>query len=105
MADTQKLKKELNSEGRLNFLSTCSGHMSSFIKDRVLQDMIHGLSDVGASVKNGLAVAVELGLPALQNEDGRLMGNKFRSRKCVGPDSDHLWKSGSGRSLIKITQY
>ena len=92
MAATQKHMKELNSDGRLDFLSTCSEHMSAFIIARVLRGKLHGLSGVNASVKNGLAVAVELGLPSLQTEAGRMLGNTFRSGNCAGPDNDHLWK-------------
>ena len=64
----------LNKDERLSFLSACSARMSSFLKARVLHHTMHGVSDIEASMKNGLAVAVEMGLPAMQGEDGSLLG-------------------------------
>lgn len=47
--------------------------MSSFTKSRVLQDVLHGANDMSSSIKNGLAAAVELGLPTLQEEAALLL--------------------------------
>lgn len=46
-----------------------------------LQDKFRGVDDVEDSVKNGLAVTVELCLPSLQEEATKLMGNKFSTGK------------------------
>ena len=89
--DTKSSMETINAESRMSFLKECSGRMSSFIKDRVLQDVLHGMNDVSSPIKNGLAVAVGLGLPALQEEAVTLMGNKFRPGKCNDVSSDDKW--------------
>ena len=73
------------------FLKECASHMSTFLKARVLRVRLHGVTDVDGSVRDGPAVAVELGLPALQNEDADLLENKFRSAKRVNKGSDDGW--------------
>ena len=56
--------------------------MSSFIKARVLQDKLNGMHDIDASIKSGISAEVELGTPALQEESGRFLVDKFGSGKC-----------------------
>ena len=92
LTDTKTHMKELSQDRSLGFLKDCTEHMSTFIKARTLQDRMHGIFDTNASIKNGLAVATELGLPSLQNEASKMMENKFRSGKCSNKEKDHPWK-------------
>ena len=87
--EAKRLMVELGKDKRLDFMKSRTGHISSFLKARVLQDRLHGLTDVNEFVKNGLAVAAELGLPSLQSEAGQLLENKFRSGKCDVTSHDH----------------
>ena len=80
LTDTQQHMSIINADKSIAFLKDCSEHLSSFLKARILQDRLHGLDDAGASVKNGLAVAVELGLPSLQVETSKLLGGHFPVR-------------------------
>ena len=82
----------INKEPGLSFLAQCTPHMSSFIKARVLQDMLHGMDNANDSLMNGLAVAMELGLPSLQEEASKLMENNLRSGRGTSAISDNKWK-------------
>ena len=64
--------------------------MPTFIKARVAQDRLHGVTDVNASIKNGLGVAVELALPSLQTDACMLLARNFRACKFDSCAPDHL---------------
>ena len=71
--DTKNTMEARNTDDRTTFLDCCTDHMSSFIKERALQDTLRGLREVNASAKNGLSVDVALGLPALREEGRNLL--------------------------------
>ena len=79
---------EINSGPNMEYLRNCAPHMSSFVKAMVLQDMIHGLNGVADSIMNGLAVAMEFGLPTFQDESPTLLGNNLRSGRGASATSD-----------------
>ena len=92
MLETQRMMASINAEKGVEFLKKCSNHMSSFIKARILQDRRRGLTDCDQSIKNGLAVAVELGLPALQTEAKDLLESGMRAGRSATHEADEKWK-------------
>ena len=70
---------DIKDDPRLRFLSECSARIPSVLISRVLQDTMRVAKDTYESVKNGLVVAVELGLRALQSETSVLFEQKFRA--------------------------
>ena len=84
---TKRLMNLISQDASLSFLEKCSPHMSSFIKARVLQDMLHGLNDTNGSVVNGLVVAMELGLPSLQGESPKLLESNLRAGRGASATS------------------
>ena len=75
--------------------------MDSYLKARVLQDLIRGLTVVNSTVKNGIPVAIELGLPSLKEEASELLGDKPRSGICRESSPDTQWEAGFGESHME----
>ena len=101
---------KLNSDKRRGFPKSCTEYISFFVKARVFQDTLRGLGDVNASVKNGLAVVAQLGLPSLHAEAFKLLENTCRSGKCdCHPPATYenpLWRyMSSGKSHFDIRDY
>lgn len=80
---------DINKNPRIEFLRNCTPHMSSCAKDRILQDVIHGVNDVDGSITNGLAAAMELGLPTLRGESSDPMENNRRLGRGASAASDN----------------
>lgn len=67
----------LADDERLSFHFDCTGRMSPSAKARVVQDSLHGLTDMDGTIRSSLAVSAELNIPSLQNDASELLENKF----------------------------
>ena len=89
---TIELMTDVNKDPRLTFLTQCSSRMSSFLKARAIQDYIQGLRYIDWPTKNGYLVAIELGLPTLQEVSSKLLEEKEAHRLAM-PRYGSRWRA------------
>ena len=87
--ETKRFAESTNNDPSLQFLTNCTPRMSAFLKARVLQDIFQGVQDVNDSIANGLAVALKLGMPALQEESTVLLETNLRPGRGASAESDN----------------